>query len=237
MPRQHQPSRFEQAIFPNHAPHRRELPVDASSTSYPCIAPSHLTVPFFLPQPLFFPRALSPRAAARVAAMAGGKGKSSGGKSSGGKTSGVDGPKKQQSHSARAGLQVCPVVEDSFSVSLPLRKTMALPSQRLAHRCCFPVPSRATHTARVCFASIPQTLVFFSQPPRSEIRAVGIRPALAVLSSPPCFLATRCAAPSGRNTAAAAPHSVFCCSRRVQQFGLFSRTVANPQPSSSLAAA
>ncbi|KAJ1338754.1 histone H2A [Microdochium nivale] len=37
--------------------------------------------------------------------MAGGKGKSSGGKSSGGKTSGVDGPKKQQSHSARAGLQ------------------------------------------------------------------------------------------------------------------------------------
>ncbi|KAL1890223.1 histone H2A.Z [Sporothrix stenoceras] len=36
--------------------------------------------------------------------MAGGKGKSSGGKSSGGKTS-VDGPKKQQSHSARAGLQ------------------------------------------------------------------------------------------------------------------------------------
>lgn len=37
--------------------------------------------------------------------MAGGKGKSSGGKSSGGKTA-VDGPKKQQSHSARAGLQV-----------------------------------------------------------------------------------------------------------------------------------
>ncbi|CAI4220132.1 unnamed protein product [Parascedosporium putredinis] len=36
--------------------------------------------------------------------MAGGKGKSSGGKSSGGKTS-VEGPKKQQSHSARAGLQ------------------------------------------------------------------------------------------------------------------------------------
>lgn len=38
--------------------------------------------------------------------MAGGKGKSSGGKSSGGKTSGADGAKKQQSHSARAGLQV-----------------------------------------------------------------------------------------------------------------------------------
>lgn len=37
--------------------------------------------------------------------MPGGKGKSSGGKSSGGKTS-VDGPKKQMSHSARAGLQV-----------------------------------------------------------------------------------------------------------------------------------
>ncbi|KAK6845658.1 histone H2A.Z [Apiospora arundinis] len=37
--------------------------------------------------------------------MPGGKGKSSGGKSSGGKTSAVEGPKKQQSHSARAGLQ------------------------------------------------------------------------------------------------------------------------------------
>ncbi|KAK0614849.1 histone-fold-containing protein [Bombardia bombarda] len=37
--------------------------------------------------------------------MVGGKGKSSGGKSSGGKTSAVEGPKKQQSHSARAGLQ------------------------------------------------------------------------------------------------------------------------------------
>ena len=37
--------------------------------------------------------------------MAGGKGKSSGGKSSGGKTS-AEGNKKQQSHSARAGLQV-----------------------------------------------------------------------------------------------------------------------------------
>ncbi|OAQ99077.1 hypothetical protein LLEC1_06407 [Akanthomyces lecanii] len=37
--------------------------------------------------------------------MPGGKGKSSGGKSSGGKTSGADGQKKQQSHSARAGLQ------------------------------------------------------------------------------------------------------------------------------------
>lgn len=39
--------------------------------------------------------------------MPGGKGKSSGGKSSGGKTSGTEGAnKKQQSHSARAGLQV-----------------------------------------------------------------------------------------------------------------------------------
>lgn len=37
--------------------------------------------------------------------MPGGKGKSSGGKSSGGKTS-AEGHKKQQSHSARAGLQV-----------------------------------------------------------------------------------------------------------------------------------
>jgi histone H2A len=37
--------------------------------------------------------------------MAGGKGKSSGGKSSGGKTSTVEGSKKQQSHSTRAGLQ------------------------------------------------------------------------------------------------------------------------------------
>ncbi|KAI9163102.1 Histone H2A.Z [Paramyrothecium foliicola] len=39
-----------------------------------------------------------------IAAMPGGKGKSSGGKSSGGKTS-AEGAKKQQSHSARAGLQ------------------------------------------------------------------------------------------------------------------------------------
>jgi len=46
--------------------------------------------------------------------MAGGKGKSSGGKSSGGKTSGVDGPKKQQSHSQRAGLQVC-FIADAYS--------------------------------------------------------------------------------------------------------------------------
>ncbi|PNP39821.1 hypothetical protein TGAMA5MH_08086 [Trichoderma gamsii] len=38
--------------------------------------------------------------------MAGGKGKSSGGKSSGGKTSADGANKKQQSHSARAGLQV-----------------------------------------------------------------------------------------------------------------------------------
>jgi hypothetical protein len=37
--------------------------------------------------------------------MPGGKGKSSGGKSSGGKTS-AEGPKKQMSHSERAGLQV-----------------------------------------------------------------------------------------------------------------------------------
>ncbi|KAI1389164.1 hypothetical protein M426DRAFT_70839 [Hypoxylon sp. CI-4A] len=37
--------------------------------------------------------------------MAGGKGKSAGGKSSGGKTSAAEAPKKQQSHSARAGLQ------------------------------------------------------------------------------------------------------------------------------------
>ncbi|RBQ74838.1 hypothetical protein FVER14953_09724 [Fusarium verticillioides] len=37
--------------------------------------------------------------------MPGGKGKSSGGKSSGGKTSAAEGTKKQQSHSARAGLQ------------------------------------------------------------------------------------------------------------------------------------
>lgn len=41
-----------------------------------------------------------------VIIMAGGKGKSSGGKSSGGKTSAGEGPKKQQSHSQRAGLQV-----------------------------------------------------------------------------------------------------------------------------------
>lgn len=50
--------------------------------------------------------------------MAGGKGKSSGGKSSGGKTSANDGPKKQQSHSARAGLQVSFVLFFFFFSSL-----------------------------------------------------------------------------------------------------------------------
>jgi hypothetical protein len=44
--------------------------------------------------------------------MAGGKGKSSGGKSSGGKV-GVDGSKKQQSHSSKAGLQVS-IAQTSF---------------------------------------------------------------------------------------------------------------------------
>ncbi|GFP58525.1 hypothetical protein TASIC1_0010033600 [Trichoderma asperellum] len=48
--------------------------------------------------------------------MAGGKGKSSGGKSSGGKTS-AEGAKKQQSHSARAGLQVSFWSSDSGSSS------------------------------------------------------------------------------------------------------------------------
>lgn len=48
----------------------------------------------------------TPRASPISSTMAGGKGKSSGGKSSGGKTSAAEGPKKQQSHSSRAGLQV-----------------------------------------------------------------------------------------------------------------------------------
>lgn len=47
--------------------------------------------------------------------MAGGKGKSSGGKSSGGKTS-AEGAKKQQSHSARAGLQVSFRLFESSSI-------------------------------------------------------------------------------------------------------------------------
>lgn len=47
--------------------------------------------------------------------MAGGKGKSSGGKSSGGKTSAAEVPKKQQSHSARAGLQVRKFTSRRFS--------------------------------------------------------------------------------------------------------------------------
>ncbi len=47
---------------------------------------------------------LDPAHSSPATAMAGGKGKSSGGKSSGGKT-GERGPKKQQSHSARAGLR------------------------------------------------------------------------------------------------------------------------------------
>ena len=54
----------------------------------------------------FFDDASSdPKLLTLASKMPGGKGKSSGGKSSGGKTS-VEGHKKQQSHSARAGLQV-----------------------------------------------------------------------------------------------------------------------------------
>lgn len=54
----------------------------------------------------FFPHFIPDFFYATTATMAGGKGKSSGGKSSGGKTSAAEGSKKQQSHSARAGLQV-----------------------------------------------------------------------------------------------------------------------------------
>ncbi len=70
--------------------------------------------------------------------MAGGKGKSSGGKSSGGKTSAADTPKKQQSHSARAGLQVSSV------------ESRCIPSSLFAHF----VPSRgATNRGRENSAS------------------------------------------------------------------------------------
>ena len=51
--------------------------------------------------------------------MAGGKGKSSGGKSSGGKV-GIDGGKKQQSHSSKAGLQV----SDAQLYYLPFRRSV-----------------------------------------------------------------------------------------------------------------
>lgn len=53
-----------------------------------------------------------------IFAMAGGKGKSSGGKSSGGKV-GVDGSKKQQSHSSKAGLQVSICAFLLFSLMSP----------------------------------------------------------------------------------------------------------------------
>ena len=67
----------------------------------------------------------SNRISKRFETMAGGKGKSSGGKSSGGKTS-VDGPKKQQSHSARAGLQVrCKCPDEVFSFRVGRRQCHA----------------------------------------------------------------------------------------------------------------
>lgn len=59
--------------------------------------------------------------------MAGGKGKSSGGKSSGGKTSAAEGSKKQQSHSARAGLQV------SFGHDFNQRRTALFRPSICAH--------------------------------------------------------------------------------------------------------
>lgn len=107
-PRHHQPPPqhrhripYPTSIFPTTPP---ESSIVASSSS---TAPAQFFAPidlddFFLdlvPEP-------TPRIHQQSSTMAGGKGKSSGGKSSGGKTSANDGPKKQQSHSARAGLQV-----------------------------------------------------------------------------------------------------------------------------------
>lgn len=81
--------------------------------------------------------------------MAGGKGKSSGGKSSGGKTSAADGPKKQQSHSARAGLQVCRVIQEMhffFFICCVFRITIPrFPDHRKPHPLRVFVAHRRSH--------------------------------------------------------------------------------------------
>ncbi|KND94277.1 Histone H2A.Z [Tolypocladium ophioglossoides CBS 100239] len=81
------------------------------------------------------------------AKMPGGKGKSSGGKSSGGKTS-AEGHKKQQSHSARAGLQVRRRSVDGNSG----REAM-LPCSRVPATCAIRLPSHRDaaprHTLRI----------------------------------------------------------------------------------------
>ena len=76
--------------------------------------------------------------------MAGGKGKSSGGKSSGGKV-GVDGGKKQQSHSSKAGLQVSIAHRwDSFvSFMSTCEERFNVCSDAQKHRMCTP-PSRVS---------------------------------------------------------------------------------------------
>lgn len=119
-PRHHQPPPqhrhripYPTSIFPTTPP---ESSIVASSSS---TAPAQFFAPidlddFFLdlvPEP-------TPRIHQQSSTMAGGKGKSSGGKSSGGKTSANDSPKKQQSHSARAGLQVSSLAFFFFFSSL-----------------------------------------------------------------------------------------------------------------------
>lgn len=79
--------------------------------------------------------------------MAGGKGMSSGGKSSGGKTS-VDGPKKQQSHSARAGLQVSCFESCSFHRSQGLVRLPPSTAQLSARRTVQRTAASNTHPAR-----------------------------------------------------------------------------------------
>lgn len=80
--------------------------------------------------------------------MAGGKGKSSGGKSSGGKTSAADGPKKQQSHSARAGLQVREVFIFIYDMGGNCIASSSPPRRRrsIAVRLFVPLPLTRPHT-------------------------------------------------------------------------------------------
>lgn len=80
------------------------LPLSASTTRFFHVPHHHIHFFSAIITINFFPFLLN--TSQDDSKMAGGKGKSSGGKSSGGKTSAAEGPKKQQSHSARAGLQV-----------------------------------------------------------------------------------------------------------------------------------
>lgn len=93
--------------------------------------------------------------------MAGGKGKSSGGKSSGGKTSAAEGPKKQQSHSARAGLQVCRVYGDASLFFLSLLVNFFLSPRRHIEL----VPRLRVGRTSACKIASPTLAIEFSASP------------------------------------------------------------------------